>query len=91
MIFDRRRFIVGAVIVAGTPVLGSFLSLSSSAQSTAACPSIPSPTQTAGAVTDPTSVLFKIQGWSLPEAQSADQGAYEVLININQSWRTAWR
>lgn len=91
MIFNRRTFIVGTVIVAGTRVLGSFLSLASSPQPVAACPSILSPTETAGPVPDPTPVLFKIQGWSLPEAQSADQGAYEVLISINQSWRAAWR
>jgi hypothetical protein len=96
----RRTFIQGTALVATAPVLANLLSLSSTAQSP---PSGPLPPQLA-ARTDMNCVVFKIDGWDRcddmaidgSKISSADPGTNDptgeqVLISINQSWRTAWR
>ena len=85
---DRRRFICAAGLVALTPAIEALLPLSAAAQVRAPSLSTPVPA-TSGAITDPNSAVFKIDGWDSFESTGSSRN--EVSISINQSWRTAWR
>lgn len=97
MMIDRRTFIQSAALVAMAPVLEALLSFSSTVQSHASLLPCTLPPQRAGEGTDKNFIVLKIDGWD-----RCDNGltanpvtkvstANEVLIRINQSWRTAWR
>lgn len=79
MKIDRRTFIQSAAILTTLPALAALLPLSSAAET---------PVMT-GTGTDGDQVVFKIDGWDHCGAKVSTEN--EVLIRINQSWRTAWR
>jgi len=84
MRIGRRSFIQGTACVATAPAFAGLVAFSSAMPSPAS--TLPKAT-TPGAVTggqDKNCVTFKIAGW---DCSSGD----DVLISINQSWRTAWR
>lgn len=78
MMVDRRTFIQGATLLATASALAAWLPRSSTTQ-----------TRIAGSETDVNPVVFKIDGWDRCDAKGLTGN--EVLIRINQSWRTAWR
>jgi hypothetical protein len=85
---DRRTFIWGAGLVALTPAIAALLPISAKAQQPDPVFNAPVP-PTSGAITDPKSVVFKIDGWDSFESTGSSKN--EVLFRITQSWRTAWR
>ncbi len=100
----RRTFIQGTSFVVTAPALASLLSLPSTVQSHASSLPGPLPPQLAAGGTDMNCVVFKIDGWdrcddvSIDSSTIASAGSMtndppgdQVLIRINQSWRTAWR
>jgi hypothetical protein len=101
MMVDRRTFIQGAALVATTPVLEALLSFSSTVQSHVSLLACTPPPQMAGDETAMSSIVFKIDGWDRCDELAMDRlsantvtrfsDANQVLIRINQSWRTAWR
>jgi hypothetical protein len=101
MMIDRRTFIQSAAILATAPALEAFLSFSSTVKSHASLPPCTLPPQTAGDGTDMNPIVFKIDGWDRYDDHEMNRAtknpltkistANQVLIRINQSWRTAWR
>ena len=87
MIIGRRTFIQRTALVAAAPAFASLLSLSSTAQSHTSPLSGPLQPQPAAGGKDMNGAVFKIDGWGDCENSAGDQ----VLIRINQSWKTAWR
>jgi hypothetical protein len=85
MRIDRRGFIQCAALVATTPVFTALLPFSPTAQAPPVPGRLPSPRDS----TDANSIVFKIDGWDCSDAKGSTEN--EVLIRINQSWRTAWR
>jgi hypothetical protein len=71
---------------AGLLAVGDLLSLSSNVREYASPISNPAPPQMAVAGTK-TKHVFKVDGWD----RVSDSVGDEVLIRINQAWRTAWR
>jgi hypothetical protein len=102
MIIGRRTFLADLVMVGTTSVLANLFLLPSMHISDAALlPNSPSPQLDLGE-TDISSVVFKIHGWNRGDAIAVDGSTasdpatnvakdYPVWINVNQSWRTAWR
>ena len=88
MVIDRRHFIQGAAFVATAPVMAALVPLSMRAASQASVLGERVP-QSATTGTDANSIEFKIDGWDHCDAKVPS--ANEVLIRINQSWRTGWR
>jgi hypothetical protein len=82
MMIDRRNFIYSFCVVAPGIVL-----LSRPAQSDALSLSDPSSPVRIQDAMNVNSIVFKIDGWDRYDAVTDNQ----VLIKINQSWRTAWR
>jgi len=101
MMIDRRTFIQGAALVATTPALEALLSFSSTVQSHVSLLPCTPPPQMAGDGTAMSFIVFKIDGWDRCDELAMDRlsanpvtkfsTANQVLIRINQSWRTAWR
>ena len=104
MMIDRRTFIVRTAHGAAAAALANLLPLSSTAQAHA--PLLPSPVPAALAAggTDRNCVVFKIEGWDRCDDTAIDGSKMasadlvindpiqdQVLIRINQSWRTTWR
>ncbi len=85
MMIDRRSFIQCTALLATIPALAALYPLSSMAEA----PLLPGLSPNAADTTDANFVVFKIDGWDHCEAK--DSNGNEVLIRINQSWRTAWR
>jgi hypothetical protein len=85
MRIDRRAFIQCAALVATTPAFAARLPLSSTAQASP----VPNRSPLAWDSTEASSIVFKIAGWDCYDAKGSAED--EVLIRINQSWRTAWR
>lgn len=75
---DRRTFIQDAALFA-TAAVAARLTMSPTARTR----------PTTGPEKDGDSVRFKIYGWDHCDAKVSTGS--EVLISINQSWRTAWR
>jgi len=84
MRINRRAFIQGATLVATTSALAALLPLSPTKQASA----LASRSSLARDSTEVNSIVFKIDGW---DSDAKDSNEHEVLIRINQSWRTAWR
>jgi hypothetical protein len=82
MIIDRRKFIQGSALVASTSVLATLIPRSLAPQMQC----VRSEESADAAVESP--VVFKIDGWNLDDERPEEN---EMLIRINQSWRTAWR
>jgi hypothetical protein len=82
MIIDRRTFIQGSAFVASTSAFATLIpgSLAAQVQSV-------QHKRVLGETAD-SSVVFKIDGWSL-DTKSPEEN--EAFLRINQSWRTAWR
>jgi hypothetical protein len=104
MLIGRRTFIQSTALVATTSLLPNFPSPSSAAQSHASPQSSPLPPQLTADRACMNGVAFRIHGWDsrddVPINSSATASADpvpnypagdQVLICINQSWRTAWR
>jgi hypothetical protein len=84
MMISRRIFLQDMALVASAPALSNLLLISSTAQSKASAPPGSSPPKPAAE-----KVVFKIYGWDHEcEDESKD---HHVWMNINDSWRTAWR
>jgi hypothetical protein len=84
MILDRRTFLQEAAFFAMTPAIAAFLPRTSTAQQ----PRAKSAVEKLEGGTESKLVGFKIDGWELETRVPAEN---QVLIRINQSWRTAWR
>jgi hypothetical protein len=88
MMIDRRTFIQSAALFATAPVIAAMLPLSSTAQS-----QISQLTglarEMAKDAADRNSIVFKIDGWDVYDANGPVGN--ELLIKINQWWRTGWR
>jgi len=98
MVIDRRTFMQGAALLSTAGLL------SYSADVLAfASPTPGSPASQTAAETDAKRVL-KVDGWDRRDQYSvehskmspsnpkrADFAGYEVFIQINRAWRTAWR
>jgi hypothetical protein len=82
MIIDRRSFIQGSAFIASASVLATLIPRSLAAQ----IQSVRSEQSADAAVESP--VVFRIDGWNLDAERSEGN---DMLIRINQSWRTAWR
>lgn len=101
MMIDRRTFIQGAALVATAPTLETLLSFSSTVQSHVSPLPCAPPTQMAEDGTAMTFIVFKIDGWDRCNELAMDRlsgnpvtkssSPNQMLIRINQSWRTAWR
>ena len=85
MRIDRRAFIQCAAVVATTPAFAALLPLSPTVQASP----VPNRSPLAWDSTEANSIVFKIAGWDCYDAKGSAED--EVLIRINQSWRTAWR
>jgi hypothetical protein len=85
MRIDRRSFIQSAAFVATTQAFPPLLPLPSTMELSLVRAESPS----ARDATDATCIVFKIDGWDDRATRSVSEN--EVLIRINQSWRTAWR
>jgi hypothetical protein len=96
---NRRAFIQGTALVAATPILANVMSLTTSAQSNLA---ETMHQQSAEPVVRP--IEFKVRGWheidnTMPACETTSstgrngsgRKSDQVLISVNQSWRTAWR
>jgi hypothetical protein len=81
---DRRTFIQGAAFVASSSAFAALLPLSTASQA----PRARLATQSIEEGTNPSLVLFKIDGWDL---DSKAPTGNEVVIRVNQLWRAAWR
>jgi hypothetical protein len=84
---DRRTFIQGAAFFATAPVIAAMLPLSSTAPSQVSQLGGPAREMVEDATDN--STIFKIDGWDRYNAEGP--AGDEVLIKINQSWRTGWR
>lgn len=82
MMIDRRIFIQGALGV--VPALAALLP----SKPLQASRDSPLPAQVARGGTDPSQIVFKIDGWDCCDPSATDN---QVSIRINQLWRTAWR
>jgi hypothetical protein len=80
MIIDRRSFIQGVTFATSSVVLARSLQLPPVLASIDA--------RAAGRGSGGKPVVFRIAGWDM-STNDADEN--EVVILINQSWRTAWR
>jgi hypothetical protein len=76
----RRTFLFAAGGFAASPVLAKLLP---SARGVA--PELPPPAEAA----DQSGPVFKIYGWSVRD--EAASSCNEIWLNVNRSWRTAWR
>jgi TAT (twin-arginine translocation) pathway signal sequence len=85
---DRRTFIQGAALAAATPAFAALVPLPSDARSSIATVTNPAPYVNEDG-SDVKAVVFNIDGWDLSDVKTSTEN--EVLIRINQSWRTAWR
>jgi hypothetical protein len=88
----RRTFLVGAGVVAASPVLANLLT-SASDNGTRALP-LSAPLLPPADASDQSDLVFKIEGWNVRDALSSDRvpaAVDEAWISVNQSWRTAWR
>ena len=85
MRIDRRVFIQGAALVATAPALPALLPISSTAQVSP----VASRSSLAWDSSEATSIVFKIDGWDCNDSKGSTEN--ELLVRINQSWRTAWR
>jgi hypothetical protein len=74
----RRTFLVGAGVLAASPVLANLVS--TDLEVARALPPLPEAANGAG-------LAFKIDGWSARDSGTCD----EMWFSLNQSWRTAWR
>jgi len=83
MKIGRRNFIQGTACVATAPAFAALVAFSSAASSPASTPPGATPRAVTGGQ-DGNCSGFKIAGW---DCASED----DVLISINQSWKTAWR
>jgi hypothetical protein len=100
MMIDRRTFIQSAVLVAAAPTLEALLLFSSTVQSHASLLPCALPPPDGGAK-DLNPIVFRIYGWDRCDDFDMDRltanpitnasSANQVLIRINQTWRTAWR
>ena len=79
---DRRNLIRAFCLLAPGIAL-----LSRPRQADASLPSEPPPSAPVPKAADVNSITFKIDGWDCRATATGD----EMLIRINQSWRTAWR
>ena len=79
MIIDRRSFIQGATFAASSVVLARSLPLSPALA--------PADARAADRDSDSEPVVFRIAGWDANTDKAAEN---EVVILINQSWRSAW-
>ena len=78
----RRTFLVGAGVLAASPVLANLLSTADEvARSLPALPPL------AAGAANGTDLVFKIDGWSVQDSGARD----EMWFSLNRSWRTAWR
>jgi hypothetical protein len=81
---NRRTFLQNVSFVASAPAFTNLILMSSTAKSAAAAPKDSFKPQPATG-----NVAFKINGWDRPcENETEDN---QVWMNINGSWRTAWR
>jgi hypothetical protein len=80
MLINRRTFIMDMAVVASAPAMANLLLHASPTP----VPQDSLPSQPNGG-----NVVFKIRGWDRPCEN--DTEVYQVWININDSWRTAWR
>jgi hypothetical protein len=100
MTMHRRAFLLATAIVTAAPVFAKLPTLSSTGQSRGSQGAEPMKPDSREAGTSMETVVFKIDGWDLRK----DTGTYrsrtsladrvtsnEVLIRVNQTWRTAWR
>lgn len=87
MRIGRRGFIQGTAWIAAAPAFAGLVAFSLVEQSPASAPPRPSEPRALGGGTDRNCVIFKIEGWDRCDDRAGDQ----VLIRINQSWKTAWR
>ncbi len=81
MTIDRRTFIQRTALLAAIPTLADL--------SMAEAPLPPGLSPQAADTTHANFAVLKIAGWDHCDAK--DSNGNEVLIRINQSWRTAWR
>ena len=84
---DRRVFLQRTFLAATTQVVGAFLPVAGALPASSRPDSLSTPELRHVANKD--LVLFKIDGWDEVDAQGANGN--ELLIRMNQSWRTAWR
>jgi hypothetical protein len=78
---NRRTFLQNVALVASAPAFTNLILISSNAQPVTAPRNSFRPQSAAG------NVVFKINGWDCPCENEDNQ----VWMNINGSWRTAWR
>jgi hypothetical protein len=96
---DRRAFIQGAAIVAVAPILANVAAFATPVQLNSA-PATPK--AAAGSVVSP--IELRVRGWHRGGDIAFDQRAApsavrtndsldneQVLISVNQTWRSAWR
>ena len=95
----RRAFLQGAAIVAAAPLVANWISLTTTAQSITN-----EPLHKASAEELVTPVEFNIRGWQendylVPDRETTpltgrtngNPNRDQVLIVVNQGWRSAWR
>ena|SRR5271166_6299344 len=103
MTIGRRTFLRHSALVGAVSALASFLSLSSIVSQAELLPSSSSP-QPDAVGREFNSVEFRINGWnrgdgvvnagsttSSSDPTTSVRPKDEVWLNINQSWRSAWR
>jgi len=104
MMISRRTFILSTALFATAPGLAKLLSMSSAVQSNVSLLPDRLPSQLAAGGADVNCLLFKIDGWDRCDGIAIDvattmsvdpithvRADEQLWININQSWRTAWR
>jgi hypothetical protein len=104
MMMRRRTFILGAGFIVTAPALANLPSLSATARLHASLLPDPLPPRLPNGGTDMKGLVFKIYGWdrcddiaidgatiASADPVTHDPANQQMWININQSWRTAWR
>lgn len=96
----RRAFLQGAAIIAAMPVVTNLMSFTTAVKSDPAEAAV----HMASSETSVRPVEFRVRGWHendylVPAGETisstgptaGDPALDQVLINVNQGWRSAWR